>query len=174
MLESRTPYNGGSDPPFIVTWASSSWREGQPQLAERRQRRVRGLLTSSFRMGPSTGALSTKEGRVLSSFTRSRTIPIFNHRNGQTAPYVALPCTFGIISSLRGVAAKGPSFGRLARRAWRDPPALTCGERPPLTRRAPDNASDASPRGPLTAGTGDPGSRSPDTTGCHSELRNLL
>ena len=162
-MESPKLYNGGGDPPFIVTRVSSSWREGQPQLAERRQRRVRGLLTSSFRMGPSMGALSTKEGRVLSSFTRSRTVPIFNHRNGQTAPYVALPCTFGVISSLRGVAAKGPSFGRLTRRAWRDPPALTRGERPPLMRCTPDNASDASPRGPLTAGTGDPGTRSPDS-----------
>ena len=135
MLEFRTPYNGGSDLPFIVTWASSSWREGQPQLARRRQRRVRGLLTSSFRTGPSTGALSIKEGRVLSSLARSCIIPDFNHQNGQTAPYVALMCTFGVISSLRGAAAEGPSFRRLARRAWRGPSVLILAGAGSLTRR---------------------------------------
>ena len=58
------------------------------------------MLTSYFRTGPSTEALSTKEGRVLSSFVRSCTVLVFNHQNGQTAPYIALLRTFGVIPSV--------------------------------------------------------------------------
>ena len=102
------PY-GGSDPTFIVTRASSPWRKGQPQLARRRQKRVRGLLMTSSRMGPLTGALNTKEGRVLPSFVRSCTVSVFNHQNGQTALYVAPLCPFIVISSPRGVVGEGLS-----------------------------------------------------------------
>ena len=120
----RPPLYGGSHPTFIVTRASSPWREGQPLLARRRQKRVRGLLTTSSRIGPSTGALSTKEGRVLSSCAWSCTVSVFNHQNGQTALHAALLWPCDIISSLRGVAVEGPSFGCLARRAWRNPSVL--------------------------------------------------
>ena len=88
-----------------------------------------GLLTSSSRTGPSTGAISIKDGRVISSFVWSCTFSVFNHQNGQTALYVALLCPFGVISSLRGVTAEGLHSDASRRIRMKAPPRGSRGGR---------------------------------------------